>query len=226
MKLNKNSLTIFSILDANYPHVNTFLTHRNPYELLVAVILSAQCTDARVNIVTPALFKQFPTPQKMAEAHLADVQHAIRSINFFNAKAKNLIAMANQLVDRFDGKVPRTMEDLTSLPGVGRKTANVILAQAYHQPAITVDTHVKRVTYRLGFHTADDPTKIEFRLQKLWPPKTWDRYCIVLILHGRTICHARRPQCSTCPVTHLCPKRGVNINLSKLKKTGSPTSRG
>jgi endonuclease-3 len=146
----------------------------------------------------------------LAQAELTDVKTAIRSINFFNAKAKNLIAMASQLVARFGGKVPPTMADLLSLPGVGRKTANVILAQAFGKPAITVDTHVKRVTYRLGFHRFDDPTKIEFRLQRIWPPEIWDRFCIVLILHGRTVCHVRKPQCTTCLVTHLCPKKGVS----------------
>jgi len=169
------------------------------------VILSAQCTDARVNMVTPALFKAFATPQAMAKAPLRTLERYIRSCGFFRVKAKNIRGAARTLVERFHGRVPHTMEELLALPGVGRKTANVILATAYHQGAIAVDTHVFRVANRLGLVHATTPAKTETQLLKVVPKTDWPHVSHWLIFHGRQICHARNPECARCPVVDLCP---------------------
>jgi endonuclease III len=171
----------------------------------VAVILSAQCTDARVNLTTPALFSAFPTPQAMAAAPLRALERLIRSCGFFRVKAKNLKAASRALVERFSGRVPKTMEELLELPGVGRKTANVILATAFSQGAIAVDTHVLRVANRLGLVRAKTPDKVERQLQRVVPKPQWGHVSHWLIFHGRQICHARKPECIRCVVRDLCP---------------------
>ena len=180
------------------------LDHRSPWELLAATILSAQCTDARVNQVTPALFERYPGPADLAGANQADVEQLIRSTGFFKNKAKHLIGCSKAVTERFHEQVPQTMEKLITLPGVGRKTANVILGSAFGQPGITVDTHVKRVAKRLGLTTSDNPTRVEQDLQRLMPRSQWTAVSQRLLLHGRYICRARTPQCHACPVHRQC----------------------
>lgn len=193
-----------------YPDAWCELRFHNPYQLLVATILSAQCTDARVNQVTPGVFARWPEPRSLAAANPKDLEEAIRSTGFFRAKAKALQGMAQALVDRHGGQVPTTMEALTALPGVGRKTANVILGTAFGIAAgIVVDTHVARTSRRLGLATRGDAEGIEKELMLLFPPESWIRLAHRLILHGRRVCRARRPACPSCPLAHLCPRRGV-----------------
>lgn len=202
---NARAIHVFNILKEHYPPVTTFLTHNNEFELLVAVILSAQCTDARVNLVTPALFDVLPTPQAFASAPLDDIKSLIKSINFFNNKAINIQKTSQMLLDIHRGIVPSTLNELIQLPGVGRKTANVVLGQAFNIPGITVDTHVKRLSNRLGFTTKKDAVKAEFDLIKRWPQDIWIDMSSLLILHGRQICEARRPKCQTCVISKFCP---------------------
>jgi endonuclease-3 len=171
----------------------------------VAVILSAQCTDARVNLITPALFERYPTPQALGAAKQRDVERVIKSCGFFRTKARNLIAASRMLLDRHGGRVPSTMEELLELPGVGRKTANVILAVAYHKPAIAVDTHVFRVANRLRLARAATPAKMELALQRVVPESQWSQAHHWLIYHGRRVCHARKPACPQCVLLDLCP---------------------
>ncbi|RAP24106.1 endonuclease III [Candidatus Marinamargulisbacteria bacterium SCGC AG-343-K17] len=201
----KRSVSIFDVLKSTYPPVTTFLTHKNDFELLIAVILSAQCTDARVNMVTPALFDHLPTPQAFVDAELDDIKELIKSINFFNNKAKNIQATAQVLLEVYNGQVPADLNKLVELPGVGRKTANVVLGQAFDIPGITVDTHVKRLSQRLGFTKNDDAVKAEMDLIKRWPEEIWIDMSSLLILHGRQICNARKPKCQECSISSLCP---------------------
>ncbi len=204
-KSQLRAVSIFDVLKDTYPPVTTFLTHRNEFELLIAVILSAQCTDERVNMVTPALFDALPTPMAFVSAELDYIKSFIKSINFFNNKAKNIQATAQRLVDDFNAQVPADLEALVSLPGVGRKTANVVLGQAFDIPGITVDTHVRRLTQRLGFTTHEDPVKIEMDLIKRWPTDIWIDMSSLIILHGRKICDARKPNCFDCSISPFCP---------------------
>ena len=190
-----------------YPGAHCPLTHENTFELLVAVILSAQCTDAAVNRVTPELFRRFPTPAALSQAESADVETLIRTLGLFRAKAKSLKRCAQQLCDEFNGEVPATMEDLTRLAGVGRKTANVILGHAFNKPGIAVDTHCKRLSRRLGLTRQQDPVKIERDLAGLLAPEEWTNFSHRLILHGRAVCHARKPACKKCVFSELCPSR-------------------
>ena len=186
------------------PDAKVELSHRSPWELLVATILSAQCTDQRVNQVTPTLFSRYKTPSDLAKARIADVEAIIRSTGFFKSKAKNIIACGQVLNERFGQRVPERMDDLVTLPGVGRKTANVLLGQAFGQPAIVVDTHVKRVANRLDLTKSDDPVQIEQDLQRLLPSSQWTSVSQRLLLHGRYICLARRPLCGRCPIYNYC----------------------
>ena len=186
------------------PEAKVELAHHSPFELLVATILSAQCTDQRVNQVTPVLFKRYKTPSDLAKARLPELEGIIRSTGFFKAKAKNLVACADAITTRFGGQVPDRMDDLVTLPGVGRKTANVLLGQAFGQPAIVVDTHVKRVSNRLQLTSSDDPVQIEQDLQRLWLPSQWTDVSERLLLHGRYVCVARKPLCGRCPVYDDC----------------------
>lgn len=192
-----------------YPGAECPLTHRNAFELLVAVILSAQCTDAAVNKVTPELFRRFPTPAALSQADIADVEMLIRALGLFRAKAKSLKRCAQRLRDEFNGEVPATMEELTRLAGVGRKTANVILGHAFNKPAITVDTHCQRLSRRLGLTCQEDPSKIEQALARLLAPEEWTGFSHRLILRGRAVCHARKPACKECVFDELCPSREV-----------------
>jgi len=197
---------ILAGLKRAYPDAHCALEHADAWQLLVATILSAQCTDVRVNMVTPALFQAYPDPAAMARARQSDVETIIKSTGFFRNKAKNLIAMAQALVAQHGGQVPRTMAELHALPGVGRKTANVVLGNAYGvTEGITVDTHVARISRLLRLTRHEDPVKIEQDLMELVPRKDWTLVSHLLISHGRTICIARRPRCGECTVAPLCP---------------------
>lgn len=197
---------IFKRLARAYPDAKCALDHRNAFELLCATILSAQCTDARVNLVTPTLFARYPTPEALAAASPVEVEEIIRSAGFFRNKTKSLIGMAQALVGNHGGEVPRSMEQLRPLPGVGRKTANVILGNAYGiNEGVTVDTHVGRVSRRLGLTRHDDPVKIELDLMPLYPRKDWALLSHLFIFHGRRMCIARRPKCEECVLNDICP---------------------
>ena len=193
-----------------YPEVRCALDHRNAFELLVATVLSAQCTDERVNKVTPALFARYPDPAALASADLADVEKLVYPTGFFRAKARNLIALAGALVERHGGEVPADLEALTALPGVGRKTANVVLGNAFSiASGVVVDTHVKRLAFRLGLTARTEPEVIERELNLLLPRKQWIDFSHRLITHGRTTCDALRPRCLECPLKDLCPRHGL-----------------
>jgi endonuclease-3 len=185
------------------------LDHRNPFELLVATILSAQCTDERVNLTTPALFARYPDADSLAAANPDDVEELIRPTGFFRSKTRNLLGMANGLVERFGGEVPTAMEDLVTLPGVGRKTANVVRSVAFDLPGLPVDTHVQRLSARLGLSMATDPVAMEHDLDALVPPARRGTFSLRLILHGRATCRARVPRCSECVLAVICPSAGI-----------------
>ena len=201
----KRLRAIAETLERTMQHPKMELDHRSPWELLVATILSAQCTDQRVNQVTPSLFQRYPTATEMAAANLPELEELIRSTGFFKNKAKHLIACGKAVTERFSTQVPRTMEELITLPGVGRKTANVILGNAFGQPSVVVDTHVKRVAKRLGLTKSDNPDLVEQDLQQLMPKSQWTAFSQRLLLHGRYVCLARKPQCRTCQVYRHCP---------------------
>mgnify|MGYP006273053805 CR=1 FL=1 len=190
-----------------YPEAECELTHESPFQLLAATILSAQTTDVRVNMVTPALFERYPDAETLAEARIEDVEQIIRTVGLYPSKARNLIGMARMLVDEFDGEVPRRRDDLVTLPGVGRKTANVVRSVAFGLPGLAVDTHVGRLSKRLGLTRNDDPVKVEFDLNALVPPTERGRFSLRLILHGRRVCDARKPACDRCLLADLCPAR-------------------
>jgi endonuclease III len=192
-----------------YTGVLCELDHTNPFELLTATILSAQTTDARVNMVTPVLFARYPTAAELAGAEPTELEEIIRSTGFFNAKARNLMTMANSLVDRFGGEVPTELEDLVTLAGVGRKTANVVRSVAFNLPGLPVDTHVGRLARRLGLTAEEDPVKVELVLNPMVPAGERGNFSLRLILHGRRVCDARKPQCGVCVLADLCPSRGV-----------------
>ena len=197
---------ILAALTREFPDVECALTHRNPYELIMATILSAQCTDARVNLVTPQLFRRFPTPEALAKAAPRDVEAVIRSTGFFRAKARNLIGCARGLVADHGGHVPRDLDALVRLPGVGRKTANVVLGVAYGiAVGVVVDTHVRRISTRLGLTRHTDPVRIEQDLVGIVPPASWIAWSHLLIHHGRRTCAARTPLCPACPIRRWCP---------------------
>ncbi|HEY3011327.1 MAG TPA: endonuclease III [Gemmatimonadales bacterium] len=197
---------ILSRLKKLYPDARCALDYRNAYELICATILSAQCTDVRVNMVTPALFARYPTPFELASAKPQEVEEIIKSTGFFRNKTKSLIGMAQAIVADHGGEVPRTMEELRKLPGVGRKTANVVLGNAYNiNEGVTVDTHVARLSRRLGLTHEADPVKIEEELMRLFPRQDWGILSHLLIFHGRQICIARRPRCGDCVLAQICP---------------------
>ena len=210
MKKTDTAAKVLDILQKEYPDARVTLNFQNPLQLLMATILAAQCTDERVNRVTRDLFKKYRTAADFAKADLHTLEEEIRSTGFYHNKSKSIIRCGQDIADKFSGEVPRTLEDLTSLPGVGRKTANIILGNAFGQQAIAVDTHVKRVTHRLGWAKSDDPDKIEFELMEAIPKDRWTLACHQLVFHGRNICVAKKPKCSLCPVTKLCPKVGVS----------------
>jgi endonuclease-3 len=207
--LKRRARRIAALLEEEYPDARCALDHRGPFELLVATILAAQCTDERVNQVTPALFARFPDARAMAAADPAELESLVRSTGFYRAKAKSLrdaaVALARQFADGF----PSRMEDLLTLPGVGRKTANVVLGTCFGEPAIIVDTHVRRVSQRLGLATSEDPDEIEHQIQDLLPAEAWTDFSHRLTFHGRRRCHARKPDCGPCILSGVCPSRTV-----------------
>ena len=201
---------VYRRLSRAYPDAQCALDHRNPYELLVATILSAQCTDKRVNMVTPALFEKYPDASSLAVANPEELQEMIRSTGFFRNKSKSLLGMAGAVTAQHGGDIPNTMEQLVKLPGVGRKTANVVLGNAFDRnEGVVVDTHVSRLSNRLTFTRETDPVKIESDLMQLFPREEWTMLAHLLISHGREICDARRPKCELCVVNDLCPSSRV-----------------
>jgi endonuclease-3 len=200
---------VLKILKATYPDARCALDFKSPYQLLVATILSAQCTDKRVNIVTPALFKRYPNPAAMAEADDAELIELIRSTGFFRNKAKSLVAACRDIVALHGARVPGTLEELVKLHGVGRKTANVVLGNAFGVPGITVDTHLGRVARRLGLTRQDDPVKVEMDLMEVVPKADWTAFSHQMIHHGRALCAARKPNCEVCPLARVCPSAEV-----------------
>lgn len=205
MKKAERQQAILAILDKTYHGMNTALNYKTPFELLVAVILSAQCTDERVNKITARLFPKYNTPKKMGKLTLEQMEELIRDCGLYHAKAKNLLGTCRRLQETFGGVVPDNREDLMSLPGAGRKTANVMLSVAFHQPALAVDTHVFRVSKRLGLAKGEDPLVVEQELLKAIPRDKWSEAHHWLIWHGRKICKARNPLCEECPVREVCP---------------------
>jgi endonuclease-3 len=199
---------LLKLLDEEVPNPKVALHYETPFQLLVATILSAQCTDERVNRVTQGLFVRYRTAHDYANADPSVLEKEIRATGFYKAKARSLIRCGQALVNRFDGQVPRTMDELVTLPGVGRKTANVVLGNCFGVPSVVVDTHVKRVTQRLGLVDTDDPEKIERALQRALPKASWTRGSHQLLLHGRHVCRARAPQCQACRLYALCPWEG------------------
>ncbi len=214
----KVALEELAILESLYPNPQTALEFQSDFQLLVAVILSAQTTDARVNLTTPNLFAKYPTPEKLAVARPADVERIIKSTGFFRMKTKNIINCARDLVERFGGKVPHDREALESLAGVCRKTASVVMAAAFNEAALAVDTHVFRVSHRLGLTLGTTPRQVEYDVTKLVPPQKWGDATHWLILHGRQICKAPTPQCNRCPVNHLCPTPKIIKRIRALPR--------
>lgn len=205
---------ILRTLDAYYPKdIVCYLDHETPFQLLIATILSAQCTDDRVNKVTPDLFSKYQDVQAFADASLEELEEDVKSTGFYRNKAKNIIACAQRLLNEFNGEVPKELEELITLAGVGRKTANVIRGNIFHIPSVVVDTHVKRVSIRLGLTLNEDPTQIEMDLMEILPIEHWIRYNTQIIAHGRAICIARSPKCSICMFVSVCP-----FGLTKLLK--------
>ena len=208
-KQQQSALAIYRILTKRYPNVSCELDFHNPLQLLVATVLSAQCTDKRVNAVTPALFKRYKKVEDFAGANLRELQSIIKSTGFYRAKAKNIKGLAIKILSDYNGKVPKTLDELVKLPGVGRKTANVVLGHAFDTPGITVDTHFGRLSRRFGWTKETDPVKVEFAVAKLIPEKEWNNLSQRMIWHGRRICHSRKPACGACPIAELCPSFGI-----------------
>ena len=214
---------IYRVLTKRYPNVRCELDYKSPFQLLVATVLSAQCTDKRVNQTTPALFKKYNTIKKMATADKNDLERLIKSTGFFRAKAKNIKSLSQKILIDFDGEVPNNLEDLITLPGVGRKTANVVLGHAFGIPGITVDTHFGRLSRRFGWTKHDDPVKVEFEVARLISEKEWTNLSQRMIWHGRRVCHSRKPACGACVLAKLCPSFGIGesdqVKAKRLVKT-------
>jgi len=202
---------IAALLQANYPAAECALYHKSPLQLLVATILSAQCTDARVNMVTPALFKRFPTAKDFAESDIKELEKLIQSTGFYRNKAHSIREACRDIVTKHDGEVPRTMDELVQLRGVGRKTANVVLGNIYGVPGMVVDTHVGRLSRRFAFTKQTDPEKVEQELMALFPPERWTQLSHEMILHGRKFCKAPTPRCTGCPLLEACPYPAKNL---------------
>lgn len=210
MNDTEKSIKIFNILNETYPDACCSLDFTNVFELLVATILAAQCTDERVNIVTKDLFKKYKSIEDYANASLDEMEIDVKSTGFYRNKAKNIIASAQKIITDFNGEVPKTMEELLTLPGVGRKTANLILGDVYGEPSVVVDTHVKRITNKIGLTTNKDPEKIEFDLREKLPQEIWTHWNHLIVFHGRAICKAKNPECMICPIRELC-KTGCDL---------------
>lgn len=204
--MNKKEIAEFAVeqLKRDYPDAICSLNAQDPVQLIIATRLSAQCTDARVNLVTPKLFEKYKTLEDYAAAKLEDVEEIVRPCGFYHMKAKDIIAMAQMMLDRFGGKVPDNIDDLVSLPGVGRKTANLIMGDVYKKPAVVADTHLIRISNRLGLVNTKDPYKVEIQLKKLLPPEESNDFCHRAVLHGRAVCDARKPKCESCNLARVC----------------------
>lgn len=207
--IKERQLKVISILENIYPDIKIQLDHSNPFELLIATMLSAQCTDARVNQVTPNLFRKYKLPIDYCNIDINELEKDIFSTGFYKNKAKNIKAMCFELIEKYNSEVPQTMEELFALPGVGRKTANVVLSHAFDTPGVVVDTHVTRISNLLGFVDTKDAVKIEYELMKIIPKKYWVKFTHYYINLGRGVCIARRPQCQNCMISHLCPSSKV-----------------
>lgn len=222
LALKRRARKINRILADKYPYAHAELDFRNPFELVVATVLSAQTTDVLVNQVTKILFARYPDARALAEADPAELESILQPTGFFRAKARNVLALSTRLVDEYDGEVPGRLEDLVTLPGVGRKTANVVLGNAFGVPGITVDTHFGRLARRFGWTASDDPVKIEFDVAELFEPRDWTMLSHRVVFHGRRICHAKKPACGACPVASLCPSYGDGetdpVKAAKLLK--------
>jgi endonuclease-3 len=205
----REASAIYRILTKTYPDIRCELDFKNPLELIVAVVLSAQCTDKRVNAITPPLFKKYKKAKDYAKAPLAEIEDFIFSAGFHHVKARHLKGLGIKLVEEFDGEVPATLEELITLPGVGRKTANVVLGHAFDIPGITVDTHFGRLSRRFEWTTSMDPVKVEHEVGELIPQKEWTNLSQRMIWHGRRICHSRKPACGACPLAKICPSVGI-----------------
>ena len=212
----KNARAIYRILTKTYPEVRCELDFKNPLQLLVAVVLSAQCTDKRVNAITPALFKKYKSAKDYAKAQLPEIEQFIYSAGFYHAKARHLKGLGRKIVEEFGGEVPATIEELVTLPGVGRKTANVVLGHAFGIPGITVDTHFGRLSRRFEWSSCMDPVKVEHEVGLLIPEKEWTNLSQRMIWHGRRICHSRKPACGACPLAKICPSVGIG-EMDKAK---------
>jgi len=214
---------IYRLLSKSYPNVRCELDYSNAFELLVATVLSAQCTDKRVNQTIPALFKKYKNVKKMASADKKDIERLIKSTGFFRAKAKNIKGLSEKILTEFNGEVPNNLQDLVKLPGVGRKTANVVLGHAFGIPGITVDTHFGRLSRRFGWSKENNPVKVEFEVAGLIPEKEWTNLSQRMIWHGRRVCHSRKPACGVCSLAKLCPSFGIGesdpIKAKRLVKT-------
>jgi len=218
-ELRRRVLRILRALKKAYPDAHVPLNYSNPLELLVATTLSAQCTDARVNEVTAKLFRKYRTPADWAAAPLETLEEEVRPTGFFRNKARSIKAATGDIIERFDGKVPDTLEDLTSLRGLGRKSANVVLAHAFDKQGIIVDTHFIRLSRRMGLTVEFDPVKIEFNLQEIVPEKHWSEFSLMLTWHGRVTCPARKPHCDECPIAKDCPSCGSRGEITwKVKE--------
>jgi endonuclease-3 len=222
LALKRRARRINRALAEKYPYAHAELDFTNPFELLVATVLSAQTTDVTVNQISPLLFQQYPDPRSMAEADPARLEEIIKPTGFFRAKSRNLIALATRLVDEYNGVVPGRLEDLVTLPGVGRKTANVVLGNAFGIPGITVDTHFGRLARRFGWTQSEDPVQIELDVAELFEPKDWTMLSHRVVFHGRRVCHSRKPACGACPVANWCPSYGLGetdpLKAAKLLK--------
>jgi endonuclease III len=230
--LVRQARKIYRELGEVYPYAHPELDFQNPFQLLIATVLSAQTTDLRVNQTTPALFAEFPTPEDMAAADPERLEEILRPTGFFRAKTKAVLGLSAALRDNFGGEVPGRLEDLVTLPGVGRKTANVVLGNAFGVPGVTVDTHFGRLSRRFGWTTSEDPDQVERDVTALFPKSDWTMLSHRVIFHGRRICHARKPACGACPIAHLCPSNGIGEidpdkaqKLLKYEKGGFPGQR-
>ncbi len=212
VQLKQRALAIVARLGQDYPEIRHPLDFENPLQCTIATILSAQCTDARVNMVTPALFRKYPTIEAFANASQEELENDIRSTGFFRNKATAIRKCCAAILEKHGGQVPDTMEELLQLDGIGRKTANCVLGNAYGKPAVMVDTHVKRLSYRMGLTSHTDPDKIEFDIKALLPENQWMTASHLLIIHGRRICKSRNPQCTGCSIYDLCQRNGLDIN--------------
>lgn len=219
LALKRRARRINRALAEQYPYAHAELDFRNPFELVIATVLSAQTTDVLVNQITPLLFARYPDARRMAEADPAELEAILKPTGFFRAKARNVLALCNRIVDEYDGEVPGRLEDLVTLPGVGRKTANVVLGNAFGIPGITVDTHFGRLARRLGWTESDDPVRIESDVAVLFEPKDWTMLSHRVVFHGRRVCHSRKPACGACAVANWCPSYGMGeTDPAKAKK--------